>query len=228
MPYRRDDPVDEPTSSLRIVDPWLVPVQPTEKFRKESKTVRVPRSDFIMTCCRCVGSGTVRCPWCSGSGKDPFGKCNLCSGSGIYRCKLCDGHKKIKLYLVTKVKWSIKRSSVVIDTSNSGIKEKTFLKRTSSVIFEEEEPTAPFIAQLFDDTNSYQKKLAEAANCVILSHESGSHDYKKIILQKQTVEHIPIAAISYVYQKKDQIFHILGEEKKVVFHDAPSTLCTIL
>ena len=227
-PYKPDDPLDEPTRTRKMVDPWLVDARPEGKFKQQSVSCKVPRSNFVMTCSKCTGVGTVTCPWCDGNGKDPFGKCTLCSGSGKYKCKICDGHRKIKLYLVTKVKWSTKMTSMVVDTSNSGIKDETFLKGASTVVLDEELESVPFIAQLFDDTNVYQARLAEAANHVILTHESDRGKFKKIVLQRQTVRHIPVAAIGYNFQKQDHKFHIIGNEKKVVFHRSPSLLCSIL
>lgn len=227
-PHKPDDPTDEPTQAHKIVDPWLVPVGPVDYFKTHSKIMRVPRSDFIMLCSRCDGQGLVICPWCSGSGKDPFGKCTLCTGSGITKCKICEGYRKIKLYLVTKVKWSTKRTSIIVDTSDSGIKDEKFFKRTSTVILNEDCKAVPYIADIFDYTNAYQEKLAHAINHVILNHESNCGQFKRIVAQRQTISHIPVAVVSYEFKKEHHLFHVIGKEKKVVFKQSPSTFCTII
>lgn len=240
-PFIAGGSVDGPTDITPTPDPWSVPIDPQFMVVKKSKPIIIPHSERVSTCHTCTGRGRVTCSSCGGFGTtsststDSEGRsttttstCFSCGGSGKVTCGSCQAHCFIKLFLTVKAFWTTKTTTRVVDTSESKIKDKSFLSKESTTILAEDCETVPYIAEHFDDSNRYQESLVKVINQVISSHELEKGSMGRVVVQKQVIKHLPLAVINYSYKEKTGKFYVVGNERKVKFDDYPTKNCTIL
>ena len=125
----------------------------------------------------------------------------------------------MKVYLELTTTWTIHLAGQTLDFSGLGSDQ---LAKTNGLIIVDQigSKLAPLV--------NFPIQEIVALSTELVNQHLSSFKLEKIIEQRQKLEVIPIAMVNYRHPKKNGVFYVYGQDKKVKFDDYPSKVCSIL
>lgn len=226
--------------------PWEIQVPYPQKYTDVVMKAQVPHSSVVKPCHRCHSMGSVRCSHCfarghvrcmhcHGRGMSGAGnkrrRCTFCHGRGLKRCischgrglkvcPSCEGLQNLIHFLQLTVVWKNQRFEFVPDKTPD-FPLKNFESVSGDVFFEDENNL------VYPIVGFPEQEICDASKRGIEDHIRQFSSTSRILLQRQTIELVPLTHAFYEYSGKDYDYFVYGNENKVYIPKYPSA-CTIL
>ncbi|XP_043227070.1 protein SSUH2 homolog [Amphibalanus amphitrite] len=237
--YEPSDGAALAATGLQPPLPWDVPVAPQKMFKDGSQKVEVPNTQVVKPCHDCRGHGDIRCgdcdgrghetcsscsgtgtrigdeqcTWCDGRGTKP---CTWCHTTGMKTCSTCDGRRYLRCYVELTVTWKKHDDTFVLE--KTALPDKLVKSASGQVAFSDEQPRVAPVAGFLDP------QIGQASQDLVHKHAT-KWPNERILMQRHSVEIVPVNAVEYILDGKEGVFHIYGNENKVHFPDYPSQCC---
>ncbi|XP_077181379.1 protein SSUH2 homolog isoform X2 [Paroedura picta] len=195
--------------------PWDVEVDPPPLFTDCEMHIPIPHTYSVEKCPDCKGRGKTECPACRGRGKKT---CSACNGSGMTLqegfqiCVFCGGSGSIGKNNI---------SEHVVD-KNSGFPITRLQDVTGKGLFTDEH------SLIYPIINFPEPSINESSRACIEQHRMQFASESRILMQKQTVEVVPVSKVEYEWKGKLHSFFVYGNEKKVYAKAYPGKYCSIM
>ncbi|XP_056380973.1 protein SSUH2 homolog isoform X1 [Hyla sarda] len=223
--------------------PWEIHVKTPSLFHDETQKVPVPHTTSKKSCQECNGKGKIicqkcngnsreRCEHCSGSGKRLEEECEHCDGTGNIGCKTCNqtnvqtcpgcsGKGQVMTYIEMTVTWKNNVFEFIPD-HHSEFPTDLFKKVTGEKMYSDEQLLVPPII------NFPEPSINQTSQTAVQQHYSQFMSSSRILMQRQTIELLPLTKVEYSWKGKNCNYFVYGRENKVETKDYPSTCCCVI
>lgn len=191
---------------------WSIEIAPPADFTTTaSPFVKLPNSERLIECPKCLGSGRELCNSCIMTGETDINKCTECSLKGAVECALCFTYGKIKTWEEIQASWQSHHDRFV--SSPIEVPDDIILEADGVEILKETArgTVEPLRVEEFpDETIVIQSQLAVARG------------YKNCCRQEQSIILVPIAIVDFEYLDESGKFLLAGTNNNVHFPSYPN------
>ncbi|XP_062606663.1 protein SSUH2 homolog [Saccostrea cucullata] len=238
---RIDGPENGPSLS-----PWDVLCKADKTFHNEEKKMKIPHTEYVRPCNRCMGLGNIQCLGCRGSGMEDcscrkwsnnretdrllgsnardncpschlrISKCGKCSGKGRASCTECEGSGNLKTYTELTVKFTNHMSDYVYQKSD--LPGHLMREVTGKVVFEQD------LDQVFPITSYPIPEINNNSIRIVNEHKKG-FPTERIVRQRQRLHAVPVTVVHFTLRDTRSRYWIYGTERKVYAPNFPHQCC---
>uniref|UniRef100_A0ABM5FJH7 Protein SSUH2 homolog isoform X2 n=1 Tax=Pogona vitticeps TaxID=103695 RepID=A0ABM5FJH7_9SAUR len=225
--------------------PWDIVVDPPPLFTDCEMRLPIPHSYSLENCPNCKGRGAIMCQSCEGTGKKKCSACggtgtntledsNICSwcagtgknrcfscrSNGWLKCYRCNGSGALLFHTELAITWKNNILEHVVD-KNSGLPNYLLHEATGKEIVCDEN------LSVFPIVDFPELSIEDYSLACIEQHKMqfASGNIHHILMQKQTIELVPLTKAEYEWKGKLRSFYVFGKENKVYTKDYPAKFC---